>query len=111
MIILFLNCGSSSVKYSVYDWEKKRSLAAGGVERIGLAGSFITHERPGQEAFEWRQDCKNHTDAINLVIRTLTDKEHGVVANVNMISAVGHRIVHGGKFTKSVWPPKKSLTN
>ncbi|WP_178338017.1 acetate/propionate family kinase [Candidatus Avelusimicrobium facis] len=102
MIILFLNCGSSSVKYSVYDWEKKRSLAAGGVERIGLAGSFITHERPGQEAFEWRQDCKNHTDAINLVIRTLTDKEHGVVANVNMISAVGHRIVHGGKFTKSV---------
>ena len=102
MIILFLNCGSSSVKYSVYDWEKKRSLAAGGVERIGIAGSFITHERPGQAAYELQQDCKDHKDAINLVISTLTHIEHGVVENINMISAVGHRIVHGGKFTKSV---------
>lgn len=102
MIILFLNCGSSSVKYSVYDWDKKRSLAAGGVERIGIAGSFITHERPGQEAYELKQDCKDHTDAINLVISTLTSKEYGVIENIDMISAVGHRIVHGGKFTKSV---------
>ena len=102
MIILFLNCGSSSVKYSVYDWDKKRSLAAGGVERIGIAGSFITHERPGKEAFELKQDCHNHKDAINLVINTLTNKEHGVIENIHMISAVGHRIVHGGKFTKSV---------
>jgi len=102
MIILFLNCGSSSVKYSVYDWDKKRSLAAGGVERIGIAGSFITHERPGCAAYELQQDCKDHKDAINLVINTLTHSEHGVIENINMISAVGHRIVHGGKFTKSV---------
>lgn len=102
MIILFLNCGSSSVKYSVYDWDKKRSLAAGGVERIGIAGSFITHERPGCAAYELQQDCKDHKDAINLVISTLTHSEHGVIENINMISAVGHRIVHGGKFTKSV---------
>ncbi len=102
MIILFLNCGSSSVKYSVYDWEKKRSLAAGGVERIGIAGSFITHERPGKTAYELQKDCKDHKDAINLVISTLTHQEHGVIENINMISAVGHRIVHGGKFTKSV---------
>lgn len=102
MIILFLNCGSSSVKYSVYDWDKKRSLAAGGVERIGIAGSFITHERPGKAAYELQQDCKDHKDAINLVISTLTHREHGVIENINMISAVGHRIVHGGKFTKSV---------
>ncbi len=102
MIILFLNCGSSSVKYSVYDWDKKRSLAAGGVERIGIAGSFITHERPGKEVYELAHDCKDHKDAINLVINTLTSQEHGVIENINMISAVGHRIVHGGKFAKSV---------
>lgn len=107
MIILFLNCGSSSVKYSVYDWDKKRSLAAGGVERIGIAGSFITHERPGYPAFELKHDCKDHKDAINLVINTLTSKEQGVIENVNMISAVGHRIVHGGKFTKSVEATKE----
>lgn len=102
MIILFLNCGSSSVKYSVYDWDKKRSLAAGGVERIGIEGSFITHERPGQEAYEHKHNCKDHKDAINLVIDTLTSKQYGVIENINMISAVGHRIVHGGKFAKSV---------
>ena len=107
MIILFLNCGSSSVKYSVYDWDKKRSLAAGGVERIGIAGSFITHERPGFPSFELKQDCKNHKDAINLVINTLTSKEQGVIENIHMISAVGHRIVHGGKFTKSVEATKE----
>jgi len=107
MIILFLNCGSSSVKYSVYDWDKKRSLAAGGVERIGIAGSFITHERPGYPAYELKQDCKNHKDAINLVINTLTSKEQGVIENIDMISAVGHRIVHGGKFTKSVEATKE----
>jgi len=107
MIILFLNCGSSSVKYSVYDWDKKRSLAAGGVERIGIAGSFITHERPGFPSYELKQDCKNHKDAINLVINTLTSKEQGVIENISMISAVGHRIVHGGKFTKSVEATKE----
>ena len=107
MIILFLNCGSSSIKYSVYDWDKKRSLAAGGVERIGIAGSLITHERPGFPAYELQHDCKTHKDAINLVINTLTSKEHGVIENVNMISAVGHRIVHGGKFTKSVVATKE----
>lgn len=107
MIILFLNCGSSSVKYSVYDWDKKRSLAAGGVERIGIAGSFITHERPGFPTFELKQDCKDHKDAINLVIDTLTSKEQGVIENIHMISAVGHRIVHGGKFTKSVEATKE----
>lgn len=102
MIILFLNCGSSSIKYSVYDWDKKRSLAAGVVERIGIAGSQITHERPGQPAYEHQQDCHTHKDAIHLVIDTLTSKEQGVIENIQMISAVGHRIVHGGKFTKSV---------
>ena len=102
MIILFLNCGSSSVKYSVYDWDQKKSLCAGGVERIGIEGSLITHDRPGKLSVEIHKPLANHKDAINLVIDTLTDKEHGVIENVNVISAVGHRIVHGGKFAKSV---------
>ncbi|MDD7579152.1 MAG: acetate kinase [Elusimicrobia bacterium] len=102
MIILFLNCGSSSVKYSVYDWNQKRSLCAGAVERIGIDGSFISQDRNGYPSFELKRNCKDHKDAINLVIETLTDKEHGVIENINVISAVGHRIVHGGKFAKSV---------
>lgn len=102
MIILFLNCGSSSVKYSVYDWDQKKSLCAGAVERIGIDGSFISQDRNGYPSFELKRNCKDHKDAINLVIETLTDKEHGVIENVNVISAVGHRIVHGGKFAKSV---------
>lgn len=102
MIILFLNCGSSSVKYSVYDWEQKKNLCAGAVERIGIDGSFITHERPGQPKVETNHNCADHKDAINLVISTLTDKSHGVIEDVQVISAVGHRIVHGGKFAKSV---------
>lgn len=102
MIILFLNCGSSSVKYSVYDWEQKKSLCAGGVERIGIEGSCITHDRPGKDSVEFTHNCADHKDAINLIIKTLTDKDHGVIENINVISAVGHRIVHGGKFAKSV---------
>ena len=102
MIILFLNCGSSSVKYSVYDWEQKKSLCAGGVERIGIDGTRLTQNRPGFPEYEINHYCKDHKEAINLVIKTLTDKKHGVIEDVNVISAVGHRIVHGGKFAKSV---------
>lgn len=102
MIILFLNCGSSSVKYSVYDWDQKTSLCAGTVERIGIEGSQITHDRPGKLPVEIHKPLANHKEAINLVIETLTNKEYGVIENINVISAVGHRIVHGGKFAKSV---------
>ena len=102
MIILFLNCGSSSVKYSVYNWDQKKSLCAGTVERIGIEGAQITHDRPGQASVTIRQPLANHKDAINLVIKTLTSKEYGVIEDINVISAVGHRIVHGGKFAKSV---------
>ncbi|WP_424244515.1 acetate kinase [Elusimicrobium posterum] len=102
MIILFLNCGSSSVRYSVYDWNKKESMAAGLVERVGTEGTAITHERPGKNKFETQKQCDNHKQAIQLVVDTLTDKEYGVITDVGVISAVGHRIVHGGKFAKSV---------
>ncbi|MDR1836111.1 MAG: acetate kinase [Treponema sp.] len=103
MIILTLNCGSSSAKYQVYDWESKDILAVGIVEKVTIGGSFITHKARGREEVVFEQDCPTHTDAIELIIRTLTSRELGVIDNMSVIAAVGHRVVHGGdKFTKSV---------
>jgi acetate kinase len=106
MVILTLNCGSSSAKYQVYDWEKKDILAVGIVEKVTLGGSFITHKvNPsfGRDEYVANHDCPDHTEAVNLIIKTLTDKATGVINDMGVIKAVGHRIVHGGnKFTKSV---------
>jgi acetate kinase len=103
MVILTLNCGSSSAKYQVYDWEAKDILAVGIVEKVTLGGSFITHKVKGREELTFNHDCPTHTDAVDLIIRTLTSKEHGVISDMGMIGAVGHRVLHGGdKFTKSV---------
>jgi acetate kinase len=103
MVILTLNCGSSSAKYQVYDWDKKDVLAVGIVERVTLGGSFISHKAKGKEEYTIRYDCPTHTDAVDLIIKTLTDSEHGVIRDMELIKAVGHRVVHGGdKFIKSV---------
>lgn len=103
MIILTLNCGSSSAKYQVYDWDAKDVLAVGIVERVTQGGSFITHKAKGKEEYTLQHDCPDHTIAVDLIIKTLTDPQHGVIHDMNMIKAVGHRIVHGGsKFIKSV---------
>ena len=103
MIILTLNCGSSSAKYQVYDWETKDVLAVGIVEKASISGSFITHKAKGKEEVVFKQDCPTHADAIELIIKTLTSKELGVISDMSVITAVGHRVVHGGdKFTKSV---------
>jgi acetate kinase len=102
MVILTLNCGSSSAKYQVYDWEAKDILAVGIVERVTMGGSFISHKAKGKE-YTVERDCPTHTDAVDLIIKTLTDPVHGVITDMGMIKAVGHRVVHGGdKFTKSV---------
>jgi len=103
MIILTLNCGSSSAKYQVYDWEKKDVLAVGIVEKVTIGGSFITHNAKGREEVVINHDCPTHTDAIDLIIKTITSKEMGVISDMSIIKAVGHRVLHGGmKFTKSV---------
>ncbi|MCG2726220.1 MAG: acetate kinase [Elusimicrobia bacterium] len=103
MNILSLNCGSSSVKYSLFDWENKFPLASGIIERVGIKGSFISHEVPGRDKIKNEHPCFNHDEAIKLVIETLTDKNHGVIINLSSIAAVGHRVVHGGEeFVKSV---------
>ncbi|MDR0456123.1 MAG: acetate kinase [Treponema sp.] len=103
MVILTLNCGSSSAKYQVYDWEAKDILAVGIVEKVTFAGSFINHHVKGREEITLQQDCPTHTDAVDLIIKTLTSKDQGVISDMSVIKAVGHRVLHGGmKFTKSV---------
>jgi acetate kinase len=103
MDILAINCGSSSVKYQLFDWTRKEIIAKGLVERVVVGGSFIIHEVPGREKYRKESECANHTIALDLIIKTLTDPEHGVLDDIGQISAVGHRVVHGGEnFTKSV---------
>jgi acetate kinase len=103
MIILTLNCGSSSAKYQVFNWETRDILAVGIVEKVTIGGSFITHHAKGKDEVTFEKDCPTHTDAIELIIKTLTDKEIGVITDMSVIKAVGHRVLHGGmKFTKSV---------
>ncbi len=103
MDILALNCGSSSVKYQLFDWDKMEVIAKGMVERVIIGDSFIIHEVPGRETHREESECPDHQVAINLIIKTLTSEAHGVLSDINNISAVGHRVVHGGeKFTCSV---------
>ncbi|TWJ26472.1 acetate kinase [Geobacter argillaceus] len=103
MDILALNCGSSSVKYQLFNWDTREVIAKGMVERVIIGDSFILHEVPGRETHRLERDCPDHQVAIDLIITTLTDPVHGVLTDINQISAVGHRVVHGGeKFTCSV---------
>ena len=103
MIILALNCGSSSIKYMLYDSEKKIRITKGIVERIGIIGSFIRHEEPGKDVYEEKHDCQNHEVGLKLIVKTLTDRKIGVIKDLSEINAVGHRVVHGGeKFKKSM---------
>jgi acetate kinase len=103
MVILTLNCGSSSAKYQVYDWDNKDVLASGVVERVTQPGSVITHEAKGKDKYVKESPCPTHKEAIELIIATITDPTVGVITDMSVIKAVGHRVLHGGdKFTKSV---------
>jgi acetate kinase len=103
MVILTLNCGSSSAKYQVFDWTNKDVIASGVVERVTQEGGSITHNAKGKSEYKMNHECPNHTIAVELIIRTLTDPEVGVIKDMSVIKAVGHRVLHGGnKFTKSV---------
>ena len=103
MNVLVINCGSSSLKYQLINSESEEVLAKGLCERIGINGSAITHQPKGGEKATTEVEMKNHTQAVQYVIEKLTDKEVGVIASLNEIDAVGHRVVHGGeKFASSV---------
>jgi acetate kinase len=103
MKVLVVNCGSSSLKYQVLEMDDSTLLAKGLVERIGIEGSVMKHEKIGMDKYILEAPMKNHKDAIGYVLEALTDKEHGVVASMDEIGAVGHRVVHAGeKYASSV---------
>lgn len=103
MKILVINAGSSSLKYQLIDIETEAVLAKGLCERIGIDGSQLKHTPAGGESVVIKKPMKDHADAIAMVLEALTDSEHGVIASMDEIAAVGHRVVHGGEFfSKSV---------
>lgn len=103
MKILVLNCGSSSVKYQLFDTETKKPDVKGIVERIGMASAIVRYNREGQQPYKVTQEILDHTIAIKKIIDLLTDNEIGVVGSLDEIEAVGHRVVHGGEaFSGSV---------
>ena len=100
MVILVLNCGSSSIKYQVLDvMEQSQTLLAKGlVERIGLAEGDLTHKPQGKDKFELHCPIPDHTTGIRLVLDALTNPEHGVIKSLDELKAAGHRVAHGGEF-------------
>ena len=104
MKVLVINCGSSSLKYQVLDMTTESLLAKGLVERIGLEGARLNHERIGNaDKLVLETPMENHKEAIAKVMDALNDYEHGVVRSMDEIGAVGHRVVHAGeKYAKSV---------
>lgn len=103
MKVLVINCGSSSLKYQVLDMTTEVLLCKGLVERIGMDGSVITHEKIGMDKFKLETPMKSHKEAIGHVLDAVIDSEHGVVKSMDEIGAVGHRVVHAGeKFASSV---------
>ena len=100
MVILTLNCGSSSAKYQVYDWDNKDVLAVGIVERIGLEYSTIEQKSTGKEVYQERFSSPTHMEAIQLVLKMLVDEKYGCIKSLDEIGAVGHRVLHGGEYFK-----------
>lgn len=104
MKVLVINCGSSSLKYQLVDMENEKVMAKGLAERIGIAGSVLSHSPEGKDKVKIEQEMKDHKDAVKLVLNALVDKDHGVISGMSEISAVGHRVVHAGeKYSGSVF--------
>lgn len=101
MKVLVINCGSSSLKYQVLEMQNESLLAKGLVERIGMEGAVLTHEKVGCGKHKLETPMKDHKDAIGFVLDTLVDPEHGVIKNMSELSAVGHRVVHAGELYSS----------
>ena len=96
MKILVINCGSSSLKYQLMNMDDESVICKGLVERIGIEGSKLTHKVEGRENFVVEEAMKNHKDAMKHVFDALVSKEHGVVASLDEIDGIGHRVLHGG---------------
>ena len=103
MKILVLNCGSSSIKYALYDMDDRSVMAQGGIERVGMEGAFVKVKLPNGEKRTIEHDIPEHTEGVKLIFSLLTDKAIGAIKSLEEIDAVGHRMVHAGeKFAHSV---------
>ena len=103
MKILVLNCGSSSIKYKLFNMDRKEVIAQGGIEKIGLKDSFLKFTLPSGEKKVLEKDIPEHTVGVEFILNTLTSPEYGAIKSLDEINAVGHRMVHGGeKFSESV---------
>lgn len=103
MIVLVVNAGSSSLKYQLIDMSNEQALARGIAERIGQKGSSLTHQATGKEKVKTRADIPDHQAAMRLAFEAMTDPKTGAIKDVSEITAIGHRVVHGGEsFSDSV---------
>ena len=103
MKILVLNCGSSSIKYKLFDMDSQSVIASGGIEKIGLPGSFLKLSLPGGGKKILEKDIPEHTVGVEFILQTLVSPEYGAIQSIDEINAVGHRMVHGGeRFSESV---------
>lgn len=110
MKILVLNCGSSSIKYKLFDMGHKEVVAQGGIEKIGLHDSFLKFTLPNGEKKVLEKDVPEHTVGVEFILNTLVSPEYGAIKSLDEIDAVGHRMVHGGeKFSESVLLTKEVL--
>ena len=102
MKILVINCGSSSCKFQLFETATGDVLAKGNAERIGIDGK-LTYKTPGKEDFICQDPMPDHKVAVKMILDALVDKDHGVLSDIGEIKAVGHRVLHGGKYySKSV---------
>ena len=103
MKILVLNCGSSSIKYALYNMDDKSVITSGGIEKIGLSDSFIKIKTPSGEKITIHRPITEHTEGVQYILNCLTQGDYAVIKDLTEIDAVGHRMVHGGeRFSKSV---------
>lgn len=110
MKVLVLNCGSSSIKYKLFDMSNKEVIAQGGIEKIGLPGSFLKLTLPSGEKKVLEKDIPEHTVGVEFILNTLVHPEYGAIKSLDEVDAVGHRMVHGGeRFSKSVVLTKEVL--
>jgi acetate kinase len=97
MKILILNCGSSSIKYKLFNMASKVVLAQGVVEKVGMQGAFLRHEKNNGEKVRFEGEVIDHQTGIEYVLGVLTSEKHGCLKSLDDIEAVGHRVVHGGE--------------
>ncbi|OPZ63084.1 MAG: Acetate kinase [Firmicutes bacterium ADurb.Bin506] len=103
MKVLVINCGSSSLKYQLFDMADERCMAKGNVERVGSPDAFIVHRPEGSDKITFNVEARDHEQALKHVFAALTDSTHGVISDLGQVSAIGHRVVHAGeKYAGSV---------